>query len=413
LIRANDAATVDASPAAEPAGPASDLPRPTDSPQPASDQAEPTTNPAGERFVALDVFRGLTIAGMILVNNPGSGAHVYGPLEHAAWDGWTPTDLIFPSFLFIVGTSMVFSFDKRRALGADRAAVLGHVLTRSLLIYAVSFFILGPFVPNFLHGRWPNFETIRILGVLPRIALCYLAAAPLVLFTSRRVWLLVSAGLLLGYWALMTLVPVPGHGAGLVASPEWNLAAYIDRWVLGKHIWRGSKLWDPEGILSTLPAIATTLIGALTGHYLRSGRSALEKTAGLFVAGAALLVAGMAWNRLFPINKNLWSSSYVLFSAGFALELLAFACFVIDIRGHRRWAQPLVVFGVNPLAAYVLSTFAAILLYTFDAWDPIYRVGFRSWAGERSGSLAFAVAFLLIWLGVMTVFYRKRIFIRL
>ena len=375
------------------------------------------------RSVALDVFRGLTIAGMLLVNNPGSWAHIYAPLEHADWDGWTPTDLVFPSFLFIVGVSLVLSFAKRRAGGASRAALVGHALKRSLLLYAVSLVILGV-VPNLLlHRQWPRWETMRLLGVLPRIALCYLAATPLVLYTSRRAWIGVTAGLLFGYWALMTLVPVPGHGAGLLSSREWNLEAWVDRVVLGKHVWRGSKLWDPEGLLSTLPAIATVLLGALTGEWLRSPRSALEKTTGMFAAGAALLVLGMSWGRAFPINKNLWSSSYVLFTAGFALELLAFITFVVDLRGHRRLAQPFVIFGVNPLAAFVLSTFAARLLAGVevklpngqkgDLWGWIYRVGFVPWAGELRGSLAFAVAFVLVWLGVMTLFYRRRIFIRL
>jgi predicted acyltransferase len=366
-----------------------------------------------ERFVALDVFRGMTIAGMILANNPGSGAHVYEPLEHASWDGWTPTDLIFPSFLFIVGASMVFSFAGRQARGDRRAALLRHIVTRSLLIYAIGLFILGPFIPNFLYGRWPHFETIRLLGVLPRIALCYLIAAPIVLCTRKRVWLCVTAGLLLGYWALMTLVPVPGHGAGLLESREWNLAAYVDRLVLGGHIWRVSKLWDPEGVLSTLPAVATVLLGALGGDYLRQPRRPFEKTTGLFVAGAALLVAGLAWNRVFPINKSLWSSSFVLFAAGFAFELLACIYYVVDVRSVRRWAQPFVIFGVNPLAAFVLSSFAAVLLYTFNVWGWLYRVLFVSWAGERNGSLAFAICFLLLWLGVMTLFYRMRVFIRL
>jgi predicted acyltransferase len=383
----------------------------------------PTIVATSDRFRALDVFRGLTIAAMILVNNPGSGAHVYRPLEHAAWDGWTPTDLVFPSFLFIVGVSMVLSFERRRARGASRAALVEHAVTRSALLYAVNLFILGPVVPNLLHGRWPHLETIRVLGVLPRIALCYVVAAPLVVYAPRRVWVVVVAGLLLGYWGLMTLVPVPGHGAGLIASQEWNLEAYVDRLVLGRHVWRGSRLWDPEGLLSTLPAIGTVLIGALTGAWLRTTQSPLERTTGLFAAGAVLLVAGMAWSPLFPINKNLWSSSYVLFAAGFALELLAFVDFACDVRGHRQWAQPFIIFGVNPLAAYVLSTFAAILLYSFDVtladgtrcdlWGGVYRLLFARWLGERNGSLAFAVGYVLVWLGAMTILHRKRIFIRL
>src|SRR5262249_11415727 len=160
-------------------------------------------------------------------NNPGGG-HVYEPLEHAPWDGWTPTDLIFPSFLFIVGALMVFSFVKRLMRGDSRATLLQHIVKRSLLIYAVNFFLLGPFIPNFVLALWPHFERVRIRGVLPRLALCYLWAAPIVLYTPRRVWMVITAALLLGYWGLMTLVPVPGHGAGLLESKEWNLEAWVD-----------------------------------------------------------------------------------------------------------------------------------------------------------------------------------------
>ena len=367
--------------------------------------AAPATS---ERLVALDVLRGLTVAGMILVNNPG-GPHVYAPLEHAEWNGWTPTDLVFPSFLFIVGASMVLSFAKRRARGDDRAMLLRHALTRGALIWAVGFFLLGPFLPNFLHGRWPNFSTVRILGVLPRIAICYVAAAPLVLYPSRRTWIGVVAALLLGYWALMTLVPVPGHGAGLLDSKEWNLEAWLDRRLLGAHVWRGSKLWDPEGVLSTLPAIGTVLIGALAGEALRSPRRPLDKTRALVLAGVALIVAGLLWGRLFPINKNLWSSSFVLFSAGVACELLALFYFVVDVRAHRRWALPFVVFGVNPLAAYVLSTVAAIV---FANWIQSICIQYTLTA-SKLGSLLYSLAYVLLWLGVMTIFYRRRIFIRL
>ena len=349
---------------------------------------------------------------MVLVTNPGNGDHIYAPLKHAVWHGWTPTDLIFPSFIFIVGTSMVLSLHKRRELGDGPFALLAHVLKRCVLLYGISLLILC--IPSLLDGRWPSFATIRIPGVLPRIALCYLVASPVVLFTRPRTWALLAGALLLGYWLAMTQVPVPGHGAGLLDSKEWNLAAYLDRMLLGQHLGEGgAQPWDPEGILSTVPAIGTTLLGALTGDYLRSRRRAIEKTAGTFVAGAVLLVLGLAWNHVFPINKNLWTSSFVLFCAGFGLETLAFVHFIIDVRGHRAWARPFVIFGANPLAALILSAVGGELLGALHLREPLFRTLFASWASPKSASLAFAATIVLLWFGVLTILHRKRLFLRL
>ncbi|WP_394841185.1 acyltransferase family protein [Pendulispora brunnea] len=372
-------------------------------------RGEPNIEP---RIVALDVFRGLAIAAMLLVTNPGDSEHVYAPLKHAAWNGWTPTDLIFPSFLFIVGTSMVLSFRKRRELGEGPVALLAHVLKRCVLLYAISLLIVC--IPSLLEGQRPPFETIRILGVLPRIALCYLVASPVVMFTRPRTWALLTGALLLGYWVVMTRVPVPDHGAGLLDSKEWNLAAHLDRLMLGQHLGEGgAKAWDPEGILSTVPAVGTTLLGALTGHYLHARRPAVEKTAGMFVGGALLMVLGLWWNHVFPINKSLWSSSYVLFCAGFALETLAFVHFVIDVRGHRGWARPFVIFGASPLTALILSAVGGALLWELHLHEPIYRALFASWASPRNASLAFAIAIVLLWFAVVAILHRKRLFLRL
>ena len=310
------------------------------------------------RLVSLDVFRGLTIAGMILVNNPGTWSAVYWPLTHADWHGWTPTDLIFPFFLFAVGVSIALALAPRLERDEPRGRLLLRIVSRSVILVALGLFLAG--FPSF------DFATIRIPGVLQRIAVCYLAAALLFVATWRRhpvaVTTAVLVSLLLGYWALMVLVPVPGFGAGDLGK-EGNLAAYIDRAVLGPHIWRAAKVYDPEGILSTLPAVATTLAGVLTGLWLRAARPLVAKAAGMAAAGVVAVVLGLAWGRWFPINKALWTSSYVVFTAGAALLILAACFWLVEIRQWRRWATPFVVFGTNAIAAFVLSTFVARLLH--------------------------------------------------
>ena len=226
----------------------------------------------------------------------------------------------------------------------------------------------------------------------------------------------------MGYWALMTLVPVPGYGPGDLASKEWNLAAYVDRAVFGPHVWRQAKVYDPEGILSTLPAIATTLAGVLTGHLLRSRRSPTEKVSAMFVASAACVVAGWAWNYWFPVNKALWTSSYVVLTAGMALQLLACCYWLIDLKGYRRWAFPFVVFGTNALAVFFLTGLCAKLLGIVKLagadgkpvalQTAIYRSLFASWLAPVNASLAFALCFVLVWLGLMWLLYRRNIFIK-
>src|SRR5215213_7009765 len=244
--------------------------------------------PGVTRLLSLDAFRGLTVAGMILVNNPGTWGAIYSPLEHASWHGWTPTDLVFPFFLFIVGVSITLALSRRAESAGGKRDLYVKIVRRSLIIFALGLFLAG--FPSF------DLSTIRIPGVLQRIAVCYLVASVIFLNTDWRKQLYVAAALLLGYWALMTLVPVPGYGPGDLGSKEWNLAAYVDRAVFGSHVWRFAKVFDPEGLLSTLPAIATTLAGVLTGRLLRSRRGPLEKVSAMFVAGAGLVVAGWAWN---------------------------------------------------------------------------------------------------------------------
>ncbi len=366
------------------------------------------------RMLSLDVFRGMTIAGMILVNNPGDWGSIYGPLEHASWHGWTPTDLVFPFFLFIVGVSIALALSRRAETTGSKRDLYLKIVRRALIIFALGLFLAG--FPSF------DLSTIRIPGVLQRIAVCYLVASVLYLNTDWRKQLYIAAALLVGYWALMTLVPVPGHGPGDLDSKEWNLAAYVDRAVFGDHVWRFAKVYDPEGLLSTLPALATTLAGVLTGQLLRSRRQPFEKVSAMFVAGATCAMTGWAWNYWFPINKALWTSSYVLFTAGLALELLAVCYWLVDLKGYRRWALPFVVFGTNALALYFLAELSSNLLGIVGftradgKWAPLqtilYESLFASWAAPKNASLAYAVCTVLFWLGVMTVLYRRRIFIK-
>ncbi|MDE2804533.1 MAG: DUF5009 domain-containing protein [Gemmatimonadota bacterium] len=377
------------------------------------------TAPSPGRLMSLDAFRGLAVAGMILVNNPGSWSHIYGPLRHAPWHGATPTDLVFPFFLFAVGVSLSFSFAARTARGDSRRDLWTQVVRRALVIYGLGLFM----------AAFPGFDlaTVRLVGVLARIALVYLVAGTLVLCLSRRAVCAVMLALLFGYWALMAWVPVPGFGPGDL-SPEGNLAAHLDRMILGVHMWSGGGgVYDPEGLLSTLPAVSTTLSGLFTGDYLRVRRAAGDSGLGpprhLAAAGAVLVLAGLVWDILFPINKPLWTSSYVLFTTGWALVVLASLYWLIDVRGWRAWARPFLVYGMNAITVFVASGLVAKVLVrwrvpagsgdaTTSLYNRIYEIGFASWAGPLNGSLAFAWATVLLWLAILWVMHARRIFIK-
>jgi predicted acyltransferase len=365
------------------------------------------------RLVSLDVFRGLTIAGMVLVNNPGTWSSIYWPLEHAEWNGWTPTDLIFPFFLFIVGVSITLAFARRVEAGERLRALYLKVIKRAAIIFGLGLFL----------NAFPRFDlaTVRIAGVLQRIAICYLIASLIFLKTKWKTQFVIALGLLVGYCLLMTRIAAPGYAVGDL-SKEGSLASYVDRVLLGPHIWRQGKVYDPEGLLSTIPAVATTLFGVLTGHWLRSERTRWDKVVGMFVAGAVCVVLGWAWNPFFPINKSLWTSSYVLFTTGLGLQLLALCYWSIDIQGYRRWAWPFEVFGVNALALFVGTGLMVKLMgmikisqadgtqISSQPW--IFRNLFLSWAAPINASLFYAIAFILLWLFLMWLLYRKRIFIK-
>jgi predicted acyltransferase len=369
------------------------------------------------RLVSLDVFRGIAIAAMILVNTPGDWSVAFAPLQHAPWHGWTLTDLIFPFFLFIIGVSIAFSFsDHHRS--EHRWWVYLRAARRIMILFG-----LGLLLNALDHlPWWPALSTLRIPGVLQRIAIVYGVTSLLVLHLSPRRQAYVAAGCLLIYWAVMTLVSVPGYGAG-VLTPEGNLAAYIDNLFLHGHLWQST--WDPEGLLSTIPALATTLFGVLAGRWLGTPRDPYEKVAGLFVVGSVGMVLGMTWDQVFPINKQLWTSSYAVFTTGVALSALACCYWVIDLKGYRRIATPFVVFGMNAITVYTLSNMLDRLMAWWSLGQPdgsrvplrtwLYVHGFASWAGQwwgvASASFLYALTYVLLWLGLMWILYTKKIFI--
>ncbi len=343
-----------------------------------------------ERLVSLDVFRGITIAGMVLVNNPGTWEHIYWPLEHARWHGWTPTDFVFPFFLFIVGVAIPLAFANRLESGGSKRDLYLKIIKRTLIIFAIGLFLNG--LPYFGLAEY------RIPGVLQRIAVCYFFASIIFLNTKVRTQIAITIGLLIGYWLLVKFVAAPGFAAGDLTK-DGSLPSFVDRVVFGKHVWAQARVYDPEGLLSTIPAISTTLIGVLTGMWLRTEKTRYEKAAGMFVVGAICVAIGWAWNSFFPINKALWTSSYVLFTGGLALQFLAFCYWLIDIKGYRRWAKPFEVFGLNAIALYVVADLIAILLGTVKVGDAtlggwIYNNVFASWASPVNASLAFAISFV-------------------
>lgn len=397
---------------------------------------------ARERLLSLDVFRGLTVAGMLLVNNPGTWSAIYPPLRHAPWHGWTPTDLIFPFFLFIVGITTILSLEGRRARGATEAELTRQVLRRGAIIFLLGLFLAwfpgftwgavpGNPEPSFLDRVGDRLLHTRIPGVLQRIALAYAVAALLVLRLRPRGQLVAAAALLFGYWGLMTLVPVPDAGLPgwrTLDEPSATLAAWLDRALLdwgrwGNHLWVSSRTWDPEGVLSTLPAIGTVLLGAQAGRWLAADRPLAERLNLLFAAGVLATILGSVWGWVFPVNKNLWTSSYVLLTAGLAALTLATVSWLVDVRGWRGWTYPFVVYGMNPILAFVGSGLMARLIYsviTVPAADgsrvslqaAIFRTIFAPLGPPEFASLLFALSFVALWFAILAVLHRRGIFLK-
>jgi predicted acyltransferase len=355
------------------------------------------------RLGSLDVFRGATMAFMILVNNAGDGRHVYWPLEHSEWNGWTPTDVVFPSFLWIVGVAMTLSLGRRLEQGDSRKALFGQAARRAAIL-----FLLGVLVyvyPGF------NLGTQRIMGVLQRIAICYLATAAIYLTT--RVWgqIAWAVGLMAVYWGLMAWAPVPGYGAGRL-DVEGNFAHYVDRVWLGAHNYQSTKTWDPEGIVSTLPAVATCLLGVLAGHVLKLRRTIGERSVRLAAIGAALAAAGLVCNIWLPINKKLWTDSFTLWMGGLDFVLLAALLWMVDGRGWRRWAKPFTILGMNAIVIYMASELVAEALEWAHWQEWIYRHGFAAIAAPYNASMLYAMAYVgVLWLGAWAM-YRRGWFVR-
>ena len=368
---------------------------------------------ATERLVSLDAFRGATMALMVLVNDPGSGRDAYGPLRHAEWNGWTITDVVFPSFLWIVGVAMTLSLSKRLAAGVPRGKLFIQVLRRSALIYALG--LLSYLYPHF------HFPTMRILGVLQRIAICYLIAAAIYLTTGVRGQLTWIGCLLALYWVIMKFAPVPGIGAGYL-DVERNFAHYIDRIVLGAHNYASTKTWDPEGIVSTLPAIATALLGIMAGHILRLKRELAERTTWLFTAGTVLMALGLICDTWLPINKKLWTSSFALFMGGLDFVLFALFVWLVDGMGYKRVVKPLVILGMNAIIVYLASEFVAETLSTIRWGAGAGTISLHQWlyqnlfvpvASPNNASLLWAIAYTFCMFLIAYGMYRRGWFVRL
>jgi predicted acyltransferase len=378
------------------------------------------TTSISQRLMCLDVYRGLMVAGMILVDNPGSDEHAYWPIMHAKWNGWTPADFIFPSFLFLVGISMVYSFAARLERGESRQQILVHAVKRSLILIAIGLLVnASPIIGLDLH-------TWRFEGVTQRIGICYFFASILELWAGRRAqWIALGASLV-GYWVLLRFVPVPGAGVPGRDIPFMdqvqNLPAWLDRKLFMGHLYDGSR--DPEGMIHTIPAIGTTLIGVLTGHWMKKQRDTRKLIGGMVLFGVLGMIGGEIWNRWFPINKNLWTSSFVLFSGGFALLFMSLLYWMIEGKGWRgRWTMPILVFGMNAIAGFVADSLIYGPGYTFTAkgptgasmnWHEVAQAWLEvSGLSTANASLVYSLGAVAICWILLWVLWRKKIFLKI
>ena len=371
-----------------------------------------------KRFLSLDIFRGMTIAGMILVNTPGDWSYVFSPLRHAPWDGCTPTDLVFPFFLFAVGNALAFSMPKYQSLGTGE--VLKKIFTRTALIFLIGILLLWyPFV------RWSEgelvlkpIENLRFFGVLQRIALAYMGGALIVHFFKPVRALIIGVGLLFAYWGILL-----SFGD---LTLEGNAVLKLDRWLLGEsHMYKGyystvlqrNIAFDPEGLLSAIPAVTSVIFGFLIGKFIRAKGNSYETISYLFTAGLLAIFLGMWWGLVFPINKPIWSSSYVLYTTGLATVILSMIIFLVDLKDKKSWTKAFVLFGRNPLLIYALSgvivkTFSLIRIGDTNINSALYQYVFQPIGGNYVGSLLFALAHVLMLLGIAWWLDKKKIYFK-
>ncbi len=416
-----------------------------------------------ERLTSLDVFRGFTIMLMTIVNNPGSWGSIYPPLRHAEWNGWTPTDLVFPFFIFIMGTAVPFAMPNKTwdsttfnkilvrslrifCLGLflnyfDEIGLFGLVgipllIGRLIITFAVAYALLGNFNPKiktilailvlgillFLaYSGIPAYQNVRIPGVLQRIAIVYFFTSLLYLKSTMKTQIWVAATLLLGYWALMTLVPVPGIGAANLEKGT-NLEAYIDNLFLKNHMYSQTKTWDPEGILSMLPAIASGIIGMLMGQLLNLSQSKLEIVKKMIGLGIGFLILGLIWNFVFPINKSLWSSSFVLLTSGLATLCLSLLYYIIDIANYKKWTKLFLIWGVNPMIVFFFSGIIPSVLTMVKVNHPQLPgelLGFQSYfynygivplfKNPMDASLTYALVYAVFWSIILWILYKNKL----
>ena len=365
-----------------------------------------TQKPA--RLLSLDVMRGVTIAAMILVNDPGDWGHIYPPLEHSKWNGCTPTDLIFPFFLFMVGVSVTYAMETKKATLPHGKLIL-TALKRMVIL------LLIPWITQLIFHPDGGLAHLRLPGVLPRIALVYFICTILYLKTSQKTRDWIFAIALVGYFIIMTFIPVPGVGYANL-EPETNMGAWIDRLVFTtSHLWSESRTWDPEGLLGTLPAVATGLFGIRVGTWLkRKDRDDNVKVSWMFTYGVIAVALGLVWDLFFPINKALWTSSFVLYTGGLATIALALSYWLIDVQGRKKFTYPFVVFGVNAITAYVLSGFIPHYMGMIKiGGSSIYQTFFAPYFSPVNASLASAIfTVIILWL-VMWILYLRKIFIKI
>jgi predicted acyltransferase len=418
---------------------------------------------ATERLTSLDVFRGFTILLMTIVNNPGSWASIYPPLEHAEWHGCTPTDLVFPFFVFIMGTAIPFAMPTKHfdlavfnkiMVRSLRIFCLGlflscfssiHLLNlegipllaiRLIITFAVAYALLGNFslkVKTYLavgifiilialaYSGLESFENTRIPGVLQRIGIVYFFASVLYLKTNLKTQLIVAASILIGYWFIMAFVPVPGIGPANFEKGT-NLAAWLDNLLLNGHLWSASKTWDPEGILSTLPAIGTGILGMFIGQLLNLQIPRTEIAKKTAITGAALVIAGLLCNMIFPINKSMWTSSYVLYTAGIATVCLTILYYIIDIADYKKWAKLFLIWGVNPMIVFFFSGIIPRVMSSIKVQNPevaseeinVQSLIYNHWIvpcfqNPMNSSLAYAIIYVIFWSIILWFFYKNKL----